>query len=120
MELAAESKARLDPSANSSEIPAAEPTEEERAATQVAETVLAADPATGSVDVVYVGPNHDVADRRFLLVLFGGERTFLFDRDRGRTAIVELDDRRLTGDARLEPKLENACAATGRPTYARL
>jgi hypothetical protein len=78
MEMVAETKAKLDATNNSSEIPAVELTEQGQEAAQTAEAVLAADPATGPVDVVYIGPNHDVSDRRFLLILFGGERGFLF------------------------------------------
>lgn len=114
LEMVAENKVRLDATANPSESSAAELTEQERAATQVAEIVLAADPATGPVDVVYIAPNQDVVDRRFLLVLFGGERAFLFDRDKGSTLPVELNDRKLTGDARLEAMLESARAVAMR------
>jgi putative ABC transport system substrate-binding protein len=57
MEMVVESKARLDAIASPSEIPAAKLTKEEQTAAQVAETVLAADPATGPVDVVYNLPS---------------------------------------------------------------
>ena len=120
MEMVAENKAKLDATNNPSDIPTVELTEQGQEAAQIAETVLAADPATGPVDVVYIGPNHDVADRRFLLILFGGERAFLFDRDTGRTGIVDLEDRRLTGDARLEAKLESARAAAARERLSKL
>src|SRR5437868_588225 len=120
MEMVAESKAKLDATTSRPDIPAAELTEHEQAAAQIAETVLAADPATGPVDVVYIAPNHDVADRRFLLVLFGGERAFLFDRDTGRTTIAELDDRGLTGAARLEAKLESARASAARERLSKV
>ena len=53
--------------------------------------ILAAEPAIGPVKVIYVGPNADVPDMRYLIVLFRGERAFLFDRLEGRTTIVDLD-----------------------------
>ena len=53
MEMVAENKAKLDATNNPSEIPAVELTEQGQEAAQTAEAVLAADPATGPVDVVY-------------------------------------------------------------------
>jgi hypothetical protein len=88
--------------------------------TEIATAVLAADPATGLVDVVYIGPNDDVTDRRFLLLLFGGEKAFLFDRDAGRTISVEPDDRGLTGEDRLRAKLDSAMAIAARERLAKL
>jgi len=120
MEMVAENKAKLDATNNPSEIPAAELTKQGQEAAQTAEAVLAADPATGPVNVVYIGPNHDVADRRFLLILFGGERAFLFDRDTGRTVIVDLEDRGLTGNARLEARLESAKASAARERLSKV
>jgi hypothetical protein len=108
MEMVVENKAKLAATSDSLEITRDEVTEHAQAAAQTAATVLAADPATGPVDVIYIGPKDDVADRRFLLVLFGGERAFLFDRDAGLTRPVELDDSGLTGEDRLKAKLESA------------
>ena len=48
---------------------------------------------------------------RYLIVLFQGEKGFLFDRTIGRTTVIELDDRGLSGDQRLAAKLESAKAA---------
>ena len=86
MEMVAERSAKLAEITNPSEVTEVELTEQAQAAAEIATTVLAADPATGPVDVIYIGPNDDVTDRRFLLLLFGGESAFLFDRDAGRTS----------------------------------
>src|SRR5579871_4710793 len=64
--------------------------DEERAA-KLAREVLNADPAIGPVEVRYIGAQHDVRDERFLIMLFAGERAFLFDRKKGTTATVPLD-----------------------------
>src|ERR1700682_251759 len=98
----------------------AEPSEPEKTAADVAEEILAADPAIGPVDVIHIGPNADVPDMRYLIVLFQGERAFLFDRIAGRTTIVDLDDRGLTGDDRLIAKLESAKAAATRAKLSKV
>ena len=88
--------------------------DEQRAAAAAAQSILDADPSVGPVDVVYIDPKRDVYDQRYLIVLFQGERAFLFDRAAGRTTIVDLDDRRLTGEAGLRAKLESAKAAAAK------
>ena len=102
------------------EVTEAQLTDDAQAAAETAAAVLAANPATGPLDVVYIGPNEDVADRRFMLLLFGGEAAFLFDRDAGQTTSVELDDRGLSGADRLRAKLDSAMAAAARERLAKL
>ena len=72
---------------------------EERAA-KLAQEVLNADPALGPVEVRYIGARQDVRDERFLIMLFAGERAFLFDRKKGTTAAVPLDGGKLEGEGR--------------------
>lgn len=120
MEMVAQNKAALGATNDPSVVSAVELTEQARSAAQTAEAVLAADPATGPVDVIYIGANEDVVDRRFLLVLFGGERAFLFDRDTGQTIPTELDDRGLAGEARLEANLASARAIARRERLSRV
>jgi hypothetical protein len=84
--------------------------DEERAA-KLAQEVLNADPAIGPVEVRYIGSQQDVRDERFLIMLFGGERAFLFDRKKGSTATVPLDVGSADGDARKEALLTAAKAA---------
>jgi hypothetical protein len=85
--------------------------DDEQAAANTVHAILAADPSLGPVEVVYVAPNEEVRDTRYLILLFGGERAFMFDRVAGRTTIVDLDDRGLAGEARLAAKLDSAKAA---------
>ena len=74
--------------------------DEERAA-KLAREVLSADPAIGPVEVRYIGAQQDVRDERFLIMLFSGERVFLFDRKKGTTVAVPLDVK-VEGEARRE------------------
>jgi hypothetical protein len=71
--------------------------EEERAA-KFAQEVLNADPAIGPVEVRYISAQQDVRDERFLILLFGGERAFLFDRKKGSTATIPLEVGKSEGD----------------------
>ena len=82
--------------------------------------ILAAEPAIGPVKVIYVGPNADAPDMRYLIVLFRGERAFLFDRLEGRTTIVDLDARGLNGDDRLAAKLENVKSQAAKARLAKV
>jgi len=91
-----------------------------QAAARTAAAVIAADPAIGPVEVIYIEANADVPDMRYLIVLFGGERAFLFDRVAGRTMIVELNDSGFSGDQRLEAKLENARTAAAREKLSKV
>jgi hypothetical protein len=116
MEMVAENKAKLGTTTN----PFLEVTEQAQAAAQTAAAVLAADPATGPVEVIYLGPKDEVADRRFLLVLFGGEQAFLFDRDAGSTSPVSLDDRGITGEGRLRAKLDSAMVLAARERLSKI
>ncbi len=86
---------------------------EERAA-KLAQEVLDADPGIGPVEVRYIGAQHDVRDDRFLIMLFAGERAFLFDRKRGTTAAVPLDVGKVEGQARAEALIAAARAAAAR------
>jgi len=84
-------------------------TNEERAAAEAAASILQTDPSVGPVDVVHVDPKQDVYDERYLILLFQGERGFLFDRVAGRTSIFDLAvDPALEGDARLKAKIKSA------------
>jgi hypothetical protein len=103
MEMTAENKKKLSELNEPGELNA-----QQKNAANIAAAILAADPAIGPVEVIYIGPNVDVPDMRYLIVLFRGERAFLFDRIEGRTTIVDLDDRGLNGDERLAAKLESA------------
>jgi len=85
--------------------------EQARAAAQTAQSILDADPGLGPMEVVYIARDEDVLDQRYLIVLFQGEKGFLIDRTAGRTMMIELDDRGLSGDERLEAKLASAKAA---------
>src|SRR5579859_3621871 len=85
--------------------------EHANAAADIAQSILDADPGLGPIDVVYLGRDEDVPDMRYLIVLFQGEKGFLVDRTIGRTTVIELDDRGLSGDQRLVAKLESAKAA---------
>src|SRR5579871_1529979 len=87
--------------------------DEERAA-KLAREVLNADPAIGPVEVRYIGAQHDVRDERFLIMLFAGERAFLFDRKKGTTATVPLDVSKVEGDARREALITAAKAVATR------
>jgi len=84
--------------------------EEERAA-KLAQEVLNADPAIGPVEVRYIAAQQDVRDERFLILLFGGERAFLFDRKKGSTATVPLDVGKSEGDARRDALIAAAKVA---------
>jgi hypothetical protein len=89
--------------------------DEERAA-KLAQEVLNANPAIGPVEVRYIGAQQDVRDERFLILLFGGERAFLFDRKKGTTATVPLDVGKADivkaeGDARRDALIAAAKAA---------
>jgi hypothetical protein len=84
--------------------------EEERAA-KLAQEVLNADPAIGPVEIRYIGAQQDVRDERFLIMLFGGERAFLFDRRKGNTATVPLDVGKAEGEVRKEALIAAAKAA---------
>ena len=86
---------------------------EERAA-KLAQEVLDADPAIGPVEVRYIGAQQDVRDERFLIMLFAGERAFLFDRKKGTTAAVPLDVGKAEGAARTESLIAAARAAATR------
>ena len=86
-------------------------TDEQKSAAAIAAAILQADPSVGPVDVVYVDPKQDVYDVRYLILLFQGERGFLFDKIAGKTSIIDLDvDPALQSDARLQAKIE--CAKT--------
>jgi hypothetical protein len=112
MEMAAENKKKL------SEL--SELSEQEQSAASTAAAILAADPEIGPVDVIHIGPNADVPDMRYLIVLFQGECAFLFDRIAGRTTIVDLDDRGLTGGDRLAAKLESAKAQAAKAKLSKV
>ena len=86
---------------------------EERAA-QFAREVLNADPAVGPVEVRYIGAQRDVRDERFLIMLFAGERAFLFDRKKGTTSIVPLDIGKLEGEVRKDALIAAAKAVATR------
>jgi hypothetical protein len=86
---------------------------EERAA-KLAQEVLDADPGIGPVEVRYIGAQQDVRDERFLIMLFSGERAFLFDRKKGTTAAVPLDVGMVEGRARTEALITAARAAAAR------
>ena len=86
---------------------------EERAA-RFAQEVLDADPAIGPVEVRYIGAQQDVHDERFLIMLFAGERAFLFDRKNGTTAAVPLDVGKAEGAARSDALISAARAAAMR------
>jgi hypothetical protein len=85
---------------------------EERAA-KLAQEVLNADPAVGPVDVRFISAQQDVRDERFLILLFGGERAFLFDRKKGTTVAVPLDVK-VAGEARREALIAAAKAVATR------
>ncbi len=87
--------------------------EEERAA-KLAQEVLNADPAVGPVEVRYISAQQDVRDERFLIMLFSGERAFLFDRKKGTTTTVPLDVGKLEGEARRDALIAGAKAAATR------
>src|SRR6266567_1997343 len=87
---------------------------EEARAAKLAQEVLNADPAVGPVEIRYIGAQQDVRDERFLILLFGGERAFLFDRKKGTTATVPLDVGKAEGEARKEALLAAAKAAATR------
>jgi len=87
--------------------------DEERAA-KLAQEVLNADPSIGPVEVRYIGAQQDVRDERFLIMLFNGERAFLFDRKKGSTATVPLDVGKAEGDARRDALMAAAKAASTR------
>jgi hypothetical protein len=87
--------------------------EQERVA-KLAREVLNADPAVGPVEVRYIGAHQDVRDERFLIMLFAGERAFLFDRKKGTTAAVPLDVGKLEGEARKEALIAAAKATATR------
>jgi len=89
---------------------------EERAA-KLAREVLNADPAVGPVDVRYISAQQDVRDERFLIMLFGGERAFLFDRNKGTTTAVTLDVK-VQGEARRDALIAAAKAAATRERLA--
>lgn len=86
---------------------------EERAA-RFAQEVLDADPGIGPVEVRYIGAQQDVRDERFLIMLFSGERAFLFDRKKGTTAAVPLDVGKVEGEARTEALIAAARTAATR------
>lgn len=116
MEMAAESRAKLSAVADDP----VDMDQQAQAAARAAAEIVAADPGIGPAEVVYIGPNADVPDMRYLIVLFGGERAFLFDRIAGRTTIVELNDGGLPGDERLGAKLESARAAAAREKLSKV
>jgi hypothetical protein len=91
--------------------------EQERAA-KLAMEVVNADPGVGPVEVRYVGPQQDVRDDRFLMLLFGGERAFLFDRKNGTTSAVLLDAGNAQGEARKEALIAAAKVAAAREKLA--
>lgn len=91
--------------------------DQERAA-KLAMEVVNADPAVGPVEVRYVGPQQDVRDDRFLMLLFGGERAFLFDRKKGTTSTVPLDAGKTEGEARKEALIAAAKAVAAREKLA--
>jgi hypothetical protein len=86
--------------------------DQERAA-RLAQEVLSANPARGPIEVRYIGAQQDVRDERFMVMLFDGERTFLFDRRKGTTAPVILDVK-VEGAARPEALIDAAKAAATR------
>jgi hypothetical protein len=104
IEMAAENKAKLFATANPVKLD-----QHELAAAGAAAEIVAADPAIGPVEVIHIGPNADVPDMRYLILLFQGERGFLFDTIAGKTSIVDLEvDPALTTEARLQAKIERA------------
>jgi hypothetical protein len=119
MEMVAERNARR-AEINSSEVTDVEPTDHAQSAAETAAAVLAAHPEIGPVEVIHIGPNDDVADRRFMLIVFGGEAAFLIDRDVGRTTPIDLDDCGLTGEDRLRAKLDSAIAVAAREKLAKV
>ena len=91
--------------------------EEERAAKlarKVISEVLNADPGRGPVEVRYISAQQDMRDERFLIMLFAGERAFLFDRKRGTTLIVPLDVDKVEGPARTEALIAAARTVAAR------
>ena len=116
MEMATEGKARLSAAENRVDLdkPHAQ------AAARAAAEMVATDLATRPVEVVDIGPNADIPDMRYLILLFRGERAFLFDRIAGRTTIVELNDGGLSGDERLRAMLESAKAAAAREKLSKV
>ena len=87
--------------------------EQEKVA-KLAREVLDADPGVGPVEVRYIGAQQDVRDERFLIMLFSGERAFLFDRRKGTTAAVPLDVGKVEGEARKDALIAAAKAAAMR------
>jgi hypothetical protein len=86
--------------------------DEERAA-KLAQDVLNADPSIGPVVVRYIGAQQDVRDERFLIMLFSGERAFLFDRKKGTTVAVALDVK-IEGEGRKEALIAAATSVATR------
>jgi hypothetical protein len=86
--------------------------DQERAA-RFAREVLNANPARGPIEVRYIGAQQDVRDERFMIMLFDGERTFLFDHRRGTTVPVILDVK-AEGAARRDALIDAAKAAATR------
>jgi len=87
--------------------------DEERAASQIALSILNADPAIGPVEVRYIAHDEPVRDSRYLIVLFG-EKGFLFDHIAGKTTVVPLSDNGCTGEERHAAIVESAKAAAVR------
>ena len=86
--------------------------DEERAA-RFAREILSANPARGPIEVRYIGAQQDVRDERFMMMLFDGERAFLFDRGKGTTVPVMLDVK-VEGVPRREALIDAARAAATR------
>jgi hypothetical protein len=86
---------------------------DEARAARFAQEVLNADPARGPIEVRYIGAQQDVRDERFMIMLFDGERTFLFDYRKGTTAPVMLDVK-VEGAERREALIDAAKAAATR------
>jgi len=96
-------------------------TSEERAAAETAASILQADPSTGPVDVIYLDPKRDVFDARYLILLFQGERGFLFDNLAGKTSTFELEvEPLLSGEARLQAKIARAKVEAARLKLGKL
>lgn len=87
--------------------------DEQRAASQTALSILSADPALGPVEVRYIAGDEPVRDPRYLIILFG-EKGFLFDHIAGRTTVIPLSDGGRTGDERHAALIESAKQAAVR------
>jgi len=79
----------------------------ERAAATARE-ILAADPAIGPLEVIYVDTQEDVRAIRFAMFVYAERKLYFFDREKGRTTSTPLRVSKLSGVDQFQVFLEEA------------